>query len=107
MTAPIRSRERNWKMMSRLSFLAGFVLMLNPLDALWAQQHEGFQFTSPLSLSAGYDNNFLVGSQALDDTVVLLTAPTLSWTRNTHRTNFTVDYQPEFEIFSQNSNLNA
>jgi hypothetical protein len=93
--------------MRRLSTLTGMTLLLSPLGAVWAQQRDGFQLTSPLSVSAGYDNNFLAGSQSLSDTVVLLTAPTFSWTRVTHKTNFSVDYEPEFEIFSQYSNLNA
>jgi len=72
-----------------------------------AQRPDGFQLTSPLSLSAGYDQNFSVGSQELDDTVTLLTLPTLSWTRSTHRTDISIDYEPEFELFSQHQNLNA
>ena len=71
------------------------------------QLSDGFHFTTPLSLSAGYDNNFIAGSQPLDDTVILLTSPTLSWKKSTHRTNFEVDYEPEFEIFSQHPDFNA
>src|SRR5579863_1655868 len=94
-------------MMSRLSILPGVVLVINSLGLLQAQRSDGFQFTSPLSLSAGYDSNFIAGSQVLDDTVTLLTGPTLTWSRSTHTTNFDVGYEPEFEIFSQHPDLNA
>src|SRR5579864_2334443 len=94
-------------MMKALLILPGIILALNSLVPAWAQRPGGFQLTSPLSLSAGYDQNFAVGAQALDDTVTLLTLPTLSWTRRTHRTSFSIDYEPEFELFSQHQDLNA
>jgi hypothetical protein len=90
-----------------LLILPGIVLALNSVVMVRAQRPDGFQLTSPLSLSAGYDENFSVGSQVLDDTVTLLTLPALSWTRHTNRTNFSVDYEPEFELFSQHRDLNA
>src|SRR5579859_1032331 len=94
-------------MKSTLLIVSGIVLALNSLVPAWAQRLEGFQLTSPLSLSAGYDENFDVGAQAVSDTVTLLTLPTLSWTKSTHRTNFSIDYEPEFELFSQRQDLNA
>jgi len=94
-------------MKNALLFLSGIVLALNSLVPAWGQRSDGFQLTSPLSLSAGYDQNFAAGSQTLSDTVTLLTLPTLSLTRNTHRTSFSVDYEPEFELFSQHQDLNA
>jgi len=90
-----------------LLILPRIVLALNSVVIVWAQRPGGFQLTSPLSLSAGHDQNFAAGSQALDDTVTLLTLPTLSWTRSTNRTNFSIDYEPEFELFSQHQDLNA
>jgi len=94
-------------MKNTLFIVPGIILALNSVVPAWAQRSDGFQLTSPLSLSAGYDENFVVGSQVLDDTVTLLTSPTLSWTRSTHRTDFSIDYEPEFELFSQHQNLNA
>ncbi|HZW96328.1 MAG TPA: hypothetical protein VFF64_25505 [Candidatus Eremiobacteraceae bacterium] len=94
-------------MRNTLLMVPGIILALNSAVPAWAQRPDGFQLTSPLSLSAGYDENFAVGSQELDDTVTLLTLPTLSWTRNTHRTDFSIEYEPEFELFSHNQNLNA
>jgi hypothetical protein len=73
-----------------------------------AQEHpNGFFLTSPLGLSSGYDDNFVAGSQKLDDIVSLLNAPAFTWMRSTHRTNLSVDYQPEFEFFARQPDLNA
>jgi hypothetical protein len=94
-------------MRKTLLILPAIVLALHSVDPARAQQPGGFQLTSPLSLSAGYDETFAAGSQTLSDTVTLLTMPTFSWTKNTHRTNFSIDYEPEFEIFSQHQDLNA
>jgi hypothetical protein len=74
----------------------------------WAQERpNGFYLTSPLNVSAGYDANFVVNGTALDDTVAIITAPTFSWIKSTHRATFFVDYQPEFEVFSRHRNLDA
>jgi hypothetical protein len=94
-------------MRNALLALPGIILAYNSAIPTWAQRPDGFQLTSPLSVSAGYDENFAVGSQVLDDTVTLLTLPTLSWTRNTQRTDLSIDYEPEFELFSQHQDLNA
>ena len=95
-------------MTNKLLFLLGAVLAFSSV-ATGQPEHRanGFYLTSPLSLSSGYDDNFLVNSRALDDTVSILTAPTLSWMKTTHRTDFSLDYEPEFEIFSRHQDLNA
>lgn len=72
-----------------------------------AQRFDGIRFTSPLSLSGGHDENFIVGDGELDDTVYLFNAPTLSLLKNTHSTDFSVNYQPEFEFFSRHPGLNS
>jgi hypothetical protein len=96
------------RMRNRLLFLLGAVLALSSVAAGQPEHRaNGFYLTSPLSLSSGYDDNFLVNSRALDDTVSILTAPTLSWMKTTHRTAFSVDYEPEFEIFARHPGLNA
>ena len=60
-----------------------------------------------MSLSSGYDDNFLVNSRVFDGSVSLLTSPTFAWIANTHRTMFSVDYQAEFDIFARDETLNA
>lgn len=73
-----------------------------------AQEHQnGFSLTSPLSLSSGYDQGFIVGSSALNDTVTILTAPKFAWAASTHRADFFIDYQPEFELFARDPGLDA
>lgn len=71
------------------------------------ERPNGAYLTSPLGLSAGYDQGFVANSAALNDTVVLLTSPTFALIKNTHRTSFSLDYQAEFEIFSRYQDLNA
>src|SRR5258706_3299543 len=73
-----------------------------------AQEHpNGFYFTEPMSLSAGYDQNFVVGSRKITDTVTLLTGPEFTWLRTTSRSKLTLEYQPEGEIFARDPGLNA
>jgi len=94
--------------MRRGLLLVGIVPLLLVGRTGWAQERpNGFYLTSPLSLSAGYDANFVVASRALDDTVVILTAPTFAWFKNTHRTSLSAEYEPEFEVFSRYRDLNA
>jgi hypothetical protein len=93
---------------SRRQFLVT-VLILSLSALAWAQDHpNGFFLTSQLSLSSGYDDNFIVESQQKqDDIVSLLNAPAFTWMGSTHRTNWAVDYQPEFEFFARDPDLNA
>src|ERR1700691_3188880 len=91
-----------------LIFLLGVVPVLTlGIPALAQDRLNGFYLISPLSLSTGYDENFATGSQALSDTVSLVTSPTFSWMENTHQTMLSLDYQSEFEIFSKYGNLDA
>jgi hypothetical protein len=83
-------------------------LILISAGGLLGQTHpDGFFLNTPLSLSSGYDSHFIVGSQALDDDVTLITGPTLAWITSTHRTQFSLDYQPEVELFAQHPGLDA
>jgi hypothetical protein len=92
----------------RLLLSLGIVLVLFVnVGGLAQERPNGFYLASPLGLSAGYDNGFIANSEALDDTVVILTSPTFEWVKNTHRTSFSLDYQAEFEMFSRYQNLNA
>lgn len=89
-------------------FFGGVVLALLAEAAGRAQERpNGFYLTSPLGLSSGYDNNFVAGSGVLDDSVSLLTTPTMSWMKSTHQSMFSVDYQAEFEMFANHENLDA
>lgn len=91
-----------------LLFLLGIVPALPFAVPVWAQERpNGFYLTSPLSLSSGYEDNFVSGSKVVDGSVSVFTSPTLSWIANTHRTMFSVDYMAEFDIFSRDDSLNA
>jgi hypothetical protein len=67
----------------------------------------GFFFTSPVELSSGYDSQFLAGSKKLNDYETILAGPAFSWLKTTHRTEFSIDYQPEFEWFARYGNLDS
>src|SRR5262245_11925939 len=94
--------------------------------------YTGFALTSPLEVSVGQDNNFLIDRltnnerlfnlslppsvqretalarpKKFSDQVVLLDAPTVSFLSDSPRREFAVNYRPEFEIFRQNSDQNA
>ncbi len=74
----------------------------------WAQDpHNGFYLTSPLSLASGWDQGFVSGLQDLNDTETLITGPTFTWMKSTHKTDFFIDYQPEIELFAKNPGLDA
>jgi hypothetical protein len=95
-------------MRSGLTILPGLVLTCCSAVSGWAQEKpNGFYLTSPLSLSAGYDSGFVAGSRPVDDSVTLLTGPTFDWIRSTHRTEFSLDYQPEAELFTNHSYLDG
>jgi len=84
------------------------VVALLSAGAASGQTHpDGFFLQTPLSLSSGYDSNITSGSRTLSDTVTLLTDPTLAWFTSTRRTEFSLDYQPEFEFFARNPVLDA
>jgi hypothetical protein len=91
-----------------LLFLLGIVPALHLVVPGRAQERpNGFYLTSPLGLSSGYDDNFVVGSRVLDGSVSLLTSPTFAWIKSTHRAKFSVDYQGEGEIYSRDESLSA
>src|SRR5262247_784703 len=94
--------------------------------------YTGFAFTSPLEVSMGQDNNFLIDKSSnadrlfllslppsvqsatplsqpkkFNDQVLLLTAPTISFLNDTRRREFAVNYRPEFEIFRTNGDQNS
>ena len=95
------------KMVKRVIAVAVLSLLLTTSLSAQVEKKEGFHFTSPLSLSAGRDNQFLAGESVRDDTVFLLLGPTASIVRASQRTEFSLSYQPEFELFQENSDLNA
>lgn len=95
-------------MRTPLHLLPRLTLILLAAGVVRGQEHaEGLFLNTPLSLSSGYDSHFIVGSQALDDNVTLITGPTVAWVTSTHRTDFSLDYQPEIELFAEHPGLDA
>src|ERR1700733_15143203 len=91
-----------------LRILSQIVVALLSAGVTSAQTHpDGFYLQTPMSLSSGYDSGFISGSRTLSDYVTILTDPTLAWFTSTARTEFSLDYQPEFEFFARNPGLDA
>ncbi len=84
------------------------MLALGFAPAAHAQDRpNGFYLTTPLELSSGYDNGFVSGSRVMSDSITIVGGPTFSFIDNTHRTDLSINYQPDFEIFSHYSNLDS
>jgi hypothetical protein len=105
--------QREWRrsavrMRITPTILPGMVLAYCSAVPAWAQEKpDGFYLTSPLSISSGYDSGFVADSRTLSDSVTLLTGPTFDWITTTHRTEFSLDYQPEAELFTNHSSLDG
>ena len=78
-----------------------------PFSAAGQDRPNGFYLSSPLTISAGYEQNLFTGAGSLDDIATILTLPTFEWIRSTHRAKFYVNYLPEFEMFARNPTLDA
>ena len=92
----------------RFSLAAIVMLVFAILPSGMAQERpNGFFFTTPLGLSAGYNDRFLAGNQRFSDSISVLTAPTAAFMRTTHRTRASIRYQPEFEFFTNNPDFNS
>lgn len=94
--------HKSWRRIGPLAVVA-----LSVTIAHAQERPNGFFLTSPMNLSSGYDHGFVARGGALNDSVTLLTAPRFAWTRSTHRTDFFVDYEPEFELLARNPGLDA
>lgn len=100
--------------MKKLALVLCLLSLAAPLRAQQGQAGFGeLQFTSPLRLAVGTDNNFLVPFSAeprprsVDDRVFMVSLPTVSFLSDSRRRLFAVNYQPEFEIFFRNHDQNS
>ncbi len=95
-------------MKPRFAITAGVYLLAMAAAAVAADERpNGFYLSTPLDISSGYDDRFVASSKQTDDLVTILTGPTFDWIRNTHRSSFTVNYQPEGELFDRDPRLDA
>src|SRR5689334_9117878 len=63
--------------------------------------------TSPLSISAGREQQLLVGRSKVNDSAMIISAPTFSFIKSTPIKDFSLNYTPEVEIFKRYSDLNT
>lgn len=74
----------------------------------WGQEaRNGFAFTSPLVVSGGFEDHLLVGNTTVNDSTAVFSGPTLSLLKTAPRTEFGLNYTPEFQMFSRHSKLNT
>lgn len=66
-----------------------------------------FYFTTPLNLQTGRDFGILDGTRKVDDTTMLLTAPTFTLWKPTPRGDFSLTYEPQFEFFTHYGHLSS
>jgi hypothetical protein len=110
------------------------LFLLSISTPLLAQQGAsgGLTFITPLQLSVGQDNNFLVDRtdpaerlfvlslppsvqslapdilpKKLSDNIMMLTLPRLAYQNDSQRHEFSATYMPEFEMFQVNRDLNT
>jgi len=89
--------------------LIGTAFLFVSAVAGWAQQ-EGvprLYKTSPLNIQTGYDSGVPSGTRRVNDTTFLLTMPTFTLMQASPRSEFSLFYLPEFEIFATASELNS
>ena len=87
----------------------GTAVLLASAVAGWAQQ-EGvprFTKTSPLNIQAGFDSGIPSGDHRVSDSTFLLTMPTFTLMQGSPRSEFSLFYLPEFEIFATAKELNS
>jgi hypothetical protein len=67
----------------------------------------GFSFTLPADVTVGRDHGFLANNQKLSDNIGVIRLPQMSFINNSPRSNLTLSYQPEGELFQHNRRLDA
>ena len=85
------------------------VLLLFSAAAGWAQEDSfpNFYFTTPLDLQSGRDFGVLDGTRKVDDTTVILTAPTFKLWKPSPRGDFSLTYEPQLEFFAHYGHLSS
>lgn len=75
----------------------------------WAQEDSvsKFYYTTPLVMQSGRDFGFLDGTRKVDDTTVLLTAPTFTLWQPAPRGDFSLTYEPQFQLFAHHGHLSS
>ena len=66
-----------------------------------------FYFTTPLNLQSGREFGVLDGTRKIDDTTMLLTAPTFTLWRPTPRGDLSLTYEPQLQFFGHHGHLSS
>jgi hypothetical protein len=82
------------------------ILLLFSAATGWAQ-FPNLYFTTPLDLRSGRDFGVLDGTRKVDDTTVILTAPTFKLWKPSPRGQLSLTYEPQFELFAHYGHLSS
>src|SRR5436190_808742 len=94
--------------MSKNKFIIGIIGLLVLAAPAWTQERPfDFYQTSPLTFSAGVDSGVALGNHKISGTALFLSAPTFSMMRTAPRNDFSLFYQPEFEMFPSYHSLDS
>src|SRR5437762_2317095 len=88
-------------------WIATGIAVLTLLGANPAFAQEGFSFASPADAAIGRDSGFLAGNRKLTDTIIVARLPRFKFTETSARRDFSVNYQPEIELFDNNHHLST
>ena len=72
-----------------------------------AQIHNGLDFTTPLTITAGREDQMLVGTEKITDNTSIISGPTMRLYKGGPRGNFDLHYTPEFQLFQNRTDLNS
>lgn len=87
--------------------LVGALVLFATSVACGQDRPVNFFLTSPLSLESGFESGVPDGNVRLNDPATILTLPTFSLMRTSPRNDFTLYYQPQFEMFTSLHRLDS
>ena len=87
--------------------LALVLLCLGASAARGQERPVDFYATSPFNIQSGFESGVPNGNRRLNEPATIVTLPTFSLMRMSPRNDFTLYYQPEFEIFSSLHRLDS
>ena len=75
----------------------------------WAQEDsfQKFYYSTPLTMQSGREFGVLDGTRKIDDTTVLLTIPTFTLWKPAPRGDFSLTYEPQFQLFAHYGHLSS
>lgn len=89
------------------TWITAGAVVLAMLGANSALAQNGFHLTSPVDVTMGREYGILAGNRKLTDTILVIRPSQLSFINKSPRADFSAAYQPEFELFDNNHDLDA